>query len=301
MIKKKQGVFSVALIVGIMVLVSGCGHEHTWVDATCTEPRTCSECGETEGEPSGHLWGHPTCTKPKTCKICGATEGDALGHKWLDATCTEPETCELCKETKGEPLGHKVEEWKTTVEPKCKETGTREGKCNVCGELVSETVEATGHTPSDEWQVVEQATSTSAGKRAKVCKVCGEQLETESYELSDEEKEATFKDECQSYTYEQIARNPDDYIGEKAKFTGEVIQSMQEGNSYTLRVSITKSDWGYEDPILVSYTAKQGESRILEDDIVDIYGLLGGTYTYETVMGNKLTVPLLNALYIDIH
>ena len=75
---------------------------------------------------------------------------------------------------------------------------------------------------------------------------------------------------------------------------------MQKGNSYTLRVDITKTRWGYDDTILVSYEAKEGDSRILEGDIVTMYGLLGGTYTYETVMGSSLTVPLFFAEYIEI-
>ena len=129
---------------------------------------------------------------------------------------------------------------------------------------------------------------------------CGEQLETESYELSEEEKEEAYKDECESYSYEEIARDPDDYKGDKAKFTGKVVQVMQEGNTYTLRVNITKTRWGYDDTILVYYEAQEGASRILEDDIVTMYGMLGGTYTYKTVMGNSLTVPLLYAKYISI-
>ena len=29
-------------------------HEHDWIKATCTEPKTCSICGATEGEAKGH-------------------------------------------------------------------------------------------------------------------------------------------------------------------------------------------------------------------------------------------------------
>lgn len=29
-------------------------HEHDWVAATCTEPKTCADCGETEGDALGH-------------------------------------------------------------------------------------------------------------------------------------------------------------------------------------------------------------------------------------------------------
>ena len=87
-----------------------CGHEHTWVDATCTEPKTCSECGETEGE--------------------------SLGHSWVDATCTEPKTCSICGETEGDPLGHKVGEW-IAVDPE--EIGGKEQqKCLVCDNIIAE-------------------------------------------------------------------------------------------------------------------------------------------------------------------
>jgi hypothetical protein len=32
-------------------------HDHIWEEATCTQPKTCSECGETEGEPVDHQYG----------------------------------------------------------------------------------------------------------------------------------------------------------------------------------------------------------------------------------------------------
>ena len=79
---------------------------HTWVDATCTAPKTCSVCNATEGEALGHTWVDATCTAPKTCSVCNATEGEALGHTWVDATCTAPKTCSVCNATEGEALGH---------------------------------------------------------------------------------------------------------------------------------------------------------------------------------------------------
>ncbi|MDY4096486.1 MAG: hypothetical protein SOY47_07130 [Lachnospiraceae bacterium] len=40
------------LILTILSTISlvGCGHEHTFSEATCESPKTCTECGETEGE-----------------------------------------------------------------------------------------------------------------------------------------------------------------------------------------------------------------------------------------------------------
>ena len=83
---------------------------HTWSDATCTTPKTCSVCGETKGEAAGHTWSDTTCTAPKTCSVCGATEGEAAGHSWNDATCTAPKTCTVCGATEGTPAGHSFEQ-----------------------------------------------------------------------------------------------------------------------------------------------------------------------------------------------
>ncbi len=59
-------------------------HEHTWAEATCTQPRTCTECGETEGEPLEHEWTPATLEAPKTCVNCGATEGEAVTCKQFE-------------------------------------------------------------------------------------------------------------------------------------------------------------------------------------------------------------------------
>ena len=63
--------------------------EHAWEDATCTEPKTCAKCGDTEGEALGHSWSDGSCTEAKTCTNCGATDGKVTGHSWKDGACTE--------------------------------------------------------------------------------------------------------------------------------------------------------------------------------------------------------------------
>lgn len=138
----------VALSVGGYFIFKPC--EHQWTDATCKSPKTCSLCGETEGEPAEHMWidadcenpvtcefclltagkplGHQwqeaNCKVPKTCSVCKKTEGEISEHKWSDATCTQPKTCSVCKTTEGEALGHT---WKAATYSKPK-------TCSVCGE-----------------------------------------------------------------------------------------------------------------------------------------------------------------------
>ena len=118
------------LTIGFMLM--GCGHEHTWMEATCTVPKTCSECGETEGEALGHTWVDATCAEPKTCSVCGETEGETLGHAWVDATCAEAKHCSVCGETEGNALEH------TLTEANYQQAAT----CEVCGETVGEPLQA---------------------------------------------------------------------------------------------------------------------------------------------------------------
>ena len=87
-----------------MALFTGCGHEHTWKDATCTDAKICTQCSTVEGNALGHTWVNATCTDPKTCTECNLTEGDALGHTWLEATYDTPKTCSICSLTEGESL-----------------------------------------------------------------------------------------------------------------------------------------------------------------------------------------------------
>ena len=150
-------------------------HSHIWADATCTDPKTCSVCGETTGNALGHKWSNATCTDPKTCSVCGETSGNDLGHKWSDATCTDPKTCSVCGATTGSALGHKWTE-ATCTDPKT---------CSVCGETYGS---ALGHS----WSAVtctEPATCTICGTTSgsalghrwadatcvnpKTCTICG--------------------------------------------------------------------------------------------------------------------------------
>ena len=71
----------ISLIVAVLlcsVILAGCTCEHQWQEASCSAPKTCSLCGETQGEALPHTWQDATCTEPKTCRVCGATEGEKL-------------------------------------------------------------------------------------------------------------------------------------------------------------------------------------------------------------------------------
>ena len=114
-----------------------------------------------------------------------------------------------------------------------------------------------------------------------------------------------YKEECEEVKYTKLARNPDEYIGKKIKVTIEINQLLEDSehgeNGYR----------GYEDWKLsgktfytkhwfIKYKLNEGESRILENDVVTFYGTFYGLYTYETIMGDDNTVIALIAVTHEI-
>lgn len=58
--------------------LSACGHKHVWQEASCTAPKTCAECGETEGDPLGHSPTEATYWAPSLCAVCGEQLAEKL-------------------------------------------------------------------------------------------------------------------------------------------------------------------------------------------------------------------------------
>lgn len=116
-----------ALALALTLTACGCKHE-SWKEADCVTPKTCAECGETEGAPLGHSWLVATCATPKTCEVCGETEGEAQGHSWTEATCATPKTCATCGLTEGSVLEHTWVEATTEAPKTCTGCGLTEGE-----------------------------------------------------------------------------------------------------------------------------------------------------------------------------
>jgi len=82
--------------------------EHVWVEADCDTPKTCSVCGDTEGEALGHSYVEDiidaTCTATGTatyeCSVCGHSydeEIPMIPHDYVDgfcSVCNEPQPLE---------------------------------------------------------------------------------------------------------------------------------------------------------------------------------------------------------------
>lgn len=106
---------------------------HNFKEATCTAPKTCTDCGATEGEALGHYYLPATCLSPSKCFRCGDEVGEIGSHDYIEATCTTPKTCRYCNEVVGTANGHNYE--RKTKKATCKEAGAIYDECSVCKDV----------------------------------------------------------------------------------------------------------------------------------------------------------------------
>lgn len=93
--------------------------------------------------------------------------------------------------------------------------------------------------------------------------------------------------------YESVVRDPNGKAGENINIYGTVVQVMEDSGITALRVATTG---GYDDIYLVYMSTP--DVRIIEDDVVDVYGLSMGLETYQAVLGNSITVPSILAVEV---
>ena len=140
---------------------------------------------------------------------------------------------------------------------------------------------------------VSEDTSFSCKIQAKnsEVKVSKEKLGNAYSSMSKED----FAAACVTVPYRDVERNPDQNKGLKIRVSGTVIQ-VEEGwfDTVTLRVRDAGGDVWY-----VTYTRADGESRILENDSITVYGTCEGVETYTSVLGTSVTIPAVRARYID--
>ena len=112
--------------------------------------------------------------------------------------------------------------------------------------------------------------------------------------------EKVYKNSCNSYSYKDVLRNPDDYEGKNAYWFGVISQKVSS-TQYRVGVDCTKYKYidGYscDNTIYVFY---YGNQNLIEDDVIKLWGTMDGTVTYTAVLGNSITIPSFNAKYITL-
>ncbi len=143
----------------------------------------------------------------------------------------------------------------------------------------------------------------------EICQSIEYKLETKSTgKTTNESKKASInKKEYSQLPYKKVLRNPNDHIGNKYYIKGEIVQEILEdaNTAYYLIATEKKKYVGYSGGyVYVMVSNEDGafpyKERPLEEDVVNVYGLCMGDYSYTTTLGSGNRVPALYAEWIDI-
>lgn len=185
--------------------------------------------------------------------------------------------------------------------------GKTSGKCNIWLEtetgVKSETITL---------EVNKKEESKTEQSKLEVSKAEESKIEESKTEQSKIEESKIIK-EYKTYDYKTLARNPNKYKGEYIKLYGKVIQVQESTGVFSddinveLRVDMTatKNEYAdnglmWDDTVYVTYRYNKNDDKILEDDIIEVKGVIYGAYTYETVLGSTMTLPRIDANEISV-
>ncbi len=116
--------------------------------------------------------------------------------------------------------------------------------------------------------------------------------EEKKKKAEEEERKKKDEEEKKGYntgiTYKQLARTPDDYIGQKIKFSGKVVQVVDGSSEVHIRLAVNNN---YDSILYCAYDPSILSFRILEDDKIIVYGTSLGLYSYTSTMGATITIP----------
>jgi len=99
---------------------------HNLVFHSCTKGDECSRCDYAENA-TEHTWVDATCTEPKTCTVCGTTSGVVLGHDYVLTQCGTAKECLTCEidpaDAPDNVTGHTFAEYDTDAYRTCLDCG----------------------------------------------------------------------------------------------------------------------------------------------------------------------------------
>jgi uncharacterized Zn finger protein (UPF0148 family) len=191
--------------------------------------------------------------------------------------------------------------------------------CGICGSFTSdnkdrETVKKTDYRKEEtEKEVVKETEEERLEREAREeeARLKAEKKEEERKRIEAEEKvkeeerlrllaieeEKDFKATAKSVTYDNLLRNPTDYIAERVYLKGEIVQSLGS-NQYHMNMTPTR--WGgYTDRVWVNLFLDE-DITLLEGDVVEFWGLGMPIQTYETILGGTNTIPNIWIYYANL-
>ncbi len=158
----------------------------------------------------------------------------------------------------------------------------------------------------DEIKAAQEAAKKEQEKAAAEAKK-EQEKQAKQTEKAQKQKKEDFIKSCKTVSYEELARNTDKYKGKNIVITVQISQVIEGGvltesgyrayEDYNISAGNTflQNEW------YVRYELKDGDTKILKDDIVEFYGTFDGTQEMERALtGIKESVPTISVKYYKI-
>lgn len=143
---------------------------------------------------------------------------------------------------------------------------------------------------AEEARLAEEKAAKEAEEKAKAEEEA--RLAEERRQAEEEERKRA---EAEKYntgiTFDDLARNPQNNIGNYVKFSGKILQVMNADGYVQYRMAV---DGNYDQVVLIEIDkSKLTDGNILEDDYITIEGMFLSEMEYTTVMGASRTIPAI--------
>lgn len=111
--------------------------------------------------------------------------------------------------------------------------------------------------------------------------------------------EAQYKASAKSIPYVQLEKDPASLAGTVVTYTGQVVQYDSATTTSHLRINVTANSFGYTDTIWLDVDPAQ-TTTVFRNTVIQFWGEVVGPYTYTSVSGGQITIPEVNAKYIQV-
>lgn len=101
-------------------------------------------------------------------------------------------------------------------------------------------------------------------------------------------------------SYDDLARNTEQYVNKNVRYRGKVIQVVESPPVMRINVAKPTPEGFITESNIILVTRKDNAGRILEDDTIEVWGVVAGPKTYEAVLKQSITIPEIVSYHLEV-
>lgn len=166
-------------------------------------------------------------------------------------------------------------------------------------------IEETGDSAKNNYDKSQKQYKEKQNKAKEKAQKAEKKQQKKAAQKAKTDKETYIKD-CKEYNYKDLLRDPDKYKGKKITLTIQISQKLNGGlfdkNTYYRGYTKGEYDIWMEDEYLISDCRVDDDTKLLDEDIITIYGEFAGIEELERALtGTKDEIPLIKVKYLTLN